>query len=351
MTRRLLAVSTAVACLALAACDSKKSTPNKNGAGGGGDEPSATVEIGGPLFPAAGYKPAQTGARTPDPVTVPMANVVILHKVDLPSEVDGAVRWVGVEVDAAEAGRLNPADVFQHPRDNRLFRRLVPGDFVKRNQIVALLDDDQAFTEWRSASTKASVAAESAKAYAVTVVKLGDIVKKTAEGVRRGIVPDQELLNSQATEARYQADRVEHEGSALVAAADAEKAKQLLDKRTLKVGFDGQVQQILKQPGEGVRPSEPVMVIHDLSRLRVIGNLPKEYLNVVGRGDEVTLEIPRDTPYGTVFDQHTTSKPIAAVAVTAVAGKPVIVSAGEDGWVYAWDRDLKVLGSWRQPAG
>jgi WD40 repeat protein len=348
MTRRLLAVSTAAACLALAACDKKP--PTKNGATEG-ENPSDKVEIGAPLFPAAEYKPAQTGARAPDPVTVPMANVVILRKLDLPSEVDGAVRWVGVEIDQATAARMNPADVFQHPRDKRLFRRLVPGDFVKRDQVVALLDDDQAYTEWQSAATKASVALESAKAYAVTVQRLGEIVKKTAEGVRRGIVPEQELLNSQATEARYQADSVEHEGSAKVAASDAQKARQLLDKRTLKASYDGQVQQILKQPGEGVRPSEPVLVIHNFDRLRAIGNLPKEYLNVVSPGDEVKLEVPRDVPYGAVFDQHTTSKPIVAVAVTAVAGRPVIVSAGEDGWVFAWDRDLKVLGSWRQPAG
>src|SRR5205823_3071222 len=40
-----------------------------------------------------------------------------------------------------------------------------------------------------------------------------------------------------------------------------------------------------------------------------------------------------------------------AVAVGVVSGKPVVVSAGEDGWVYVWDRDLKVLGAWRQPNG
>ena len=65
----------------------------------------------------------------------------------------------------------------------------------------------------------------------------------------------------------------------------------------------------------------------------------------------MTIEVPRDVPFGTTFEQHTTNKPIVAVVVGIVGGKPVIVSAAEDGWVYAWDRDLKVLASWRIPGG
>ncbi|HKB04075.1 MAG TPA: HlyD family efflux transporter periplasmic adaptor subunit, partial [Gemmataceae bacterium] len=349
MTRRLFAASLAVACLALAACDNKKPTNNKNGTTD--DNPSDNVDIGNPLFAPAPYKPAQAGARAPDPVTVPMANVVILRKVDLPSEVDGAVRWVGVEVDEATAAGLPPTDVFRNPRDKKAYRRLVPGEFVKRGQIVAFLDDDQAFIEWQGANTKAKAAKDSAAAYVRTVEKLRQIVQQQREGAQKGIVPLQELYNSEATLARYQADLVDHEGSAAVSAAEAERAQVALNKRTLRAAEDGEVQQILKQPGEGVRPSEPVLVIHNFDRLRAVGNLPKEYLSVVAPGQDVTLETPRDVPAGTVFDQHTTSKPIAAVAVTTVGGKPVIVSAGEDGWVYAWDRDLNRLGSWRQPAG
>jgi hypothetical protein len=131
---------------------------------------------------------------------------------------------------------------------------------------------------------------------------------------------------------------------------DADRVQAALGKRTLRAPADGEVQQIHKQPGEGVRPSEPVLTIHDFARLRAVGLLPKEYVSAVARGDEVTIEMPQDVTPAAVFSQHTTNKPITAVAVTAVGGKPVIVSAADDGWVYAWDRDLKVLGAWRQPA-
>jgi hypothetical protein len=319
--------------------------------------PSKTVDdtgssnIGGPLFVTADYRPAKIASTAAEPITVPMANVVILRKLDLASRVDGTVLWMGVETDEATAAKLNPADVFHHPRDKKVYRRLLPGDIVKRDQVVAMLDDEQAYLEYKGAATKAKAAKDSAKAYEETVVQLKLIVTQTRDGVQRNIVPQQELYNSMATLARYQADLVEHQGSAEVSDADAKKALYILEKHTLRVPVEGEIQQVLKHEGEGVKAAEPVLVLHEFGKLRVMGNLPKEYVNTVAKGDEVTIEVPRDVPYGPTFLQHTTNKPIVAVAVGVVSGKPVIVSAGEDGWVYAWDRDLKVLGSWRHPNG
>ena len=320
----------------------------------GSSKPSETVEaanIGSPLFAYAEYRPAKTAGTAPEPITVPMGNVVIRNKLDLASRVDGTILWMGVETDEATAAKLNPADVFRHPRDKKIYRRLLPGDYVKRDQVVALLDDEQAFLEFKGAATKAKTAKDSAKAYEETVVQLKLIVTQTRDGVQRNIVPQQELYNSMATLARYQADLVDHQGSAEVADADAKKAQYIWEKHTLRPPVEGEIQQVLKHEGEGVKAAEPVLVIHEFGKLRVIGNLPKEYVNTVARGDDVTIVVPRDVPYGPTFGQHTTNKPIVAVAVGVVGGKPVIVSAGEDGWVYAWDRDLKVLGSWRQPGG
>jgi WD40 repeat protein len=349
MTRRLLGAAAAVACLTFAACDGKKTNgakPAGNGNGEGSDK------VGTALFAPAEYRPAKADGRIADVVTVPMANVIILRKLDLPSRVDGTVLWIGTEVSADEAAKLKPKDVYHHPRDKKSYRRLLPGDLVKSDQVIAILDDEQAFIEFQAASTKAAAAAKSAESYKTTVNRLADIVKKTREGVQKGIVPEQELLNSQATEARYQADLVDHEGQAAVAAAEAQKGKYVWDRHFLKPAVEGEVQQILKHPGEGVKAGqEPLLTIHDFARMRAVGNLPKEYISLIGRGDEVTIELAQDVPHGATFEQHTTSRPIAAVAVGAVGGKPVIVSAGEDGLVYVWDRDLKFLATWRHTNG
>lgn len=346
MTRRIIAASFAITCLSIAACTDKGTGSRK-----GDDKGSESTEPGPALFAATDFQPAKIGARTPEPVTVPLANVVILRKLDLPSKVDGTIAWVGVETDAATAAKLSPGDVYRHPRDKKIYRRMVPGMLVKRDQVVGLLDDEQAFIEWSAANTKADAAKKSAVSYEDTVTQLKLIVEKTAEGVRKGIVPEQELLNSKATYARYQAELVDHQGSADVAAAEAMRAKQQLDKCALKAAVEGEVQQVHKREGDGVKATEPVLTIFDIAKLRAMGNLLKEYSNIVAAGDDVTIEVPRDVPHGDTFNQHTTNKPIVAVAVAIVGGKPVIVSAAEDGWVYAWDREQKVLGSWRQPAG
>jgi WD40 repeat protein len=344
MTRRYLAAATAIACLALAACDGKKSNPSN------GKSPGESTEPGAALFERAEYRKPHSAERAADPITVPMASVVILNKADVPSRVDGTVLWLGVEVDNATAAKLPAKDKFTY-RDNKVYRRLLPGDWVKRDQVVALLDDEHAFIEWEGSNIKAVAAKDSAKSYGETVIELKRIVQKTHEGVLKGIVPEQEEINSRATLARYQSEETDHKGSAQVAASDEKKSKYVLDKHILRSPIEGQVQQILKQQGEGVKGQEPVLVVHDFGRLRAIGPLPKEYATVVSPGDDVTIEVPRDVPYGDTFTQHTTNKAIIAVAVAVVDGKPVIVSAAEDGWVYAWDRDLKVLASLRQPVG
>jgi WD40 repeat protein len=353
MTRRLPAALVAAACLvALAGCTDKKTNGTKpageNGSGEGADP-------GAPLFKYAKYPDARTeGPAAGEPITVPAATVTVLYKLDLASRVDGTLLWVGLPIDPATAAQMtktNKADVFRHPRDNKWYRRLLPGDMVNRDQVIVMLEDEQAFLEHKGAATKADAAKNSAIAYEETVKQLNLIVEQTKEGVDRGIIPRQELYNSMATLARYKADLVEHRGSADTSAADAEKAKYIWEKHFLRAPVEGEVQQVLKHEGEGVKATEPVLVVHDFGKLRVVGNLPKEYVTAVARGDDVTLEAPRDYPHGPTFQQHTTNKPIAAVAVGVANGKPVIVSAAEDGWVYAWDRDRTVLGAWRQPNG
>src|SRR5262249_39524853 len=187
MTRRLLAAA-AVAFLAVAACDGKKTTPN-------GPKPSDSVEPGVALFVYADYSKAQTGDRSADPIMVRWASVVILKKADVPSGVDGTIWWVGTEFDAATSPALKPTDKFTHPRDKKVYRRIMPGDFVKKDQVIGLLDDEQAFVEHRGALAKQKAAQEEAKAYEETVKNLGKIVEQEAMGLRTGAVPLQEYYS------------------------------------------------------------------------------------------------------------------------------------------------------------
>ena len=166
-------------------------------------------------------------------------------------------------------------------------------------------------------------------------------------------MPLVELIQAEARTIQYEGESVKTRGAEKKAAGDKAKAALIVDMHILTSNIVGKVQQVLKYPGEGVKAQEPILTVQRLDRMKAVGNLPQELKYLVGRGDEVTIEAPLDVPadLGKTFYQHTTNKPITAVAVGVANGKPVIVSAGDDGEVYVWDRDLKVLTSWSQPAG
>ena len=345
MSRRLPPALLAGLFLMTGACSDTKTTTKKKVAAP--DEP-VSVETGEALYSGT-YRPAKSASAWVNPIGVPSARVVILRKLDLPSRVDGTIVWVGVEITEDDAQKLRPGDVFRSPRDKKFYRRLSPGDLVSRGQVVAMMDDEQAYIEFFGASKKSQAATEEAAAYEKTVTKLAEIVRLTEDGVRKGIVPLQEYLNTQATQIRYDADLTNRNGAKMIAQADMDKAKHMLDKHTIRSAINGEVQQVLRHEGEGIKATEPVLTIYDFDRLRIEGNLPKEYIDTVRPGDNVVIEGPRDIPSLVTFEQHTTNKPITAIVVGQREGKPVVVSAGEDGWVYAWSGDLKVLGSWKLP--
>lgn len=312
-------------------------------------EQVAPTEIGEPLFTGE-YRPEKLMKAGADPIQVPAANVVVTRKLDLPAKVDGTLVWVGTEITEDEAVKLKPQDVFRHPRDKKYYRRLMPGDQVKRGQIIAMMDDEQAYIEYQGASKKFQAASEEAAAYEKTVTKLAEIVRLTEDGARKGIVPMQEYLNSQATQIRYDADLTNRMGAKMIAQADLDKAKHMLEKHTLRSSIDGEVQQVLRYEGEGIKATESFISLHYFDVLRVEGNLPKEYIDSVRPGDEVTFENPSDVPPKSTFELHTTNKAITALTIGTREGKPLVVSAAEDGWIYAWTADQTVVGSWKMSA-
>jgi WD40 repeat protein len=335
----------ALVCTTLSAC-SQRIIPTESGGSANAVE-EAPVEIGTPLYRGE-YRPFLQSTAKTDPVVIPASQIVILRKQDLPSKVDGTLSWIGVVIDEATAAKLSPRDVYQHPRTKTLYRRLLPGDRVKRDQVVALINDERAYLDSEGANIKAKSTEEEVKAHDVAVAKIQEYVDAFSEVRRRDVLTKSEVLNAEATLAGKKADAVGKRGAADTAASDAAKGKLILDQHTLRAAIDGEVQIIARNEGEGVKTAEPILVIHNFDQLRAEGNLPKEYIGTIRPGDDVTLETPTDLHAGISFDQHTTNKPITAVKVGVRNGSPIIVSAAEDGWVYAWERNLNVLGSWKQ---
>jgi WD40 repeat protein len=349
---RFLLAAVGFAGLAVTACNNKPTAP-VNG------EKSTTTgtdtrDIGQQLYDAP-FRPAKAGDRPAEPITLPQAQALVLDKLELSAKVDGTIWWIGLETTQAEAtaAGIEKVDLYTHPRNKKLYRRLKPGDDVNPGQVLVLMDDARANADYDSARIASNVAKKEARAAQETVQKLREIERKTRDGYNRSVVPDVEMLQAEARTIQYEGEAVKADGAAQKAAGDEAKAQLIVDMHTLSTNIVGKVQQVLKLPGEGVKAQEPILTVQRLDRMRAVGNLPHELKYLVNRGDEVTIEAPLDIPadLGKTFYQHTTNKSITAVAVGMANGKPVIVSAGEDGEVLVWDRDLKVLSSWQQPAG
>lgn len=349
MLRRLFFVAAATAALASGACsDSKKSSSAVSVTTAGGSKADAT-DIGQQLY-SGEYKAAHSGDRPADPLTIPLANVMVLDKLELSSKVEGTIWCVGVEIPETEAEKYTKEDVFRHPREKKTYRRLKPGEIVARDQMVVLMDDVRAYTDYDAAQKISEAATAEASAADRTVENLDKIVQRTLDGYNRNVIPEVEYLQAVTTKIRYEAEAVSKRGAAKKAATDVTKAKIVLEMHSLSSNVFGEVQQVLKTAGEGVKAQEPILVIQRFDRLKAIGALPREYADFVRPGDEVSIELPRDIPSasGKTFDQHTTNKSITAVAVGSRGGQPVVVSAAEDGIVHVWDADLKVLATWAQ---
>src|SRR5262249_48556949 len=94
------------------------------------------VDPGDPLFDVAKRGPRDTGGRIQaDPVVVQLCHLTIIDKEDVPSQVDGVVAFIGVEVAPAEQVQ-DKRDVWEHPRTKKLYRRLKPGEQVARGQDI-----------------------------------------------------------------------------------------------------------------------------------------------------------------------------------------------------------------------
>ncbi|HVK13146.1 MAG TPA: hypothetical protein VM597_30615 [Gemmataceae bacterium] len=352
MNRFLLAAAGAI-CLATVACNGQKPTTAPVGEKSGGAVADAR-DIGQPLSEAP-FRPAKAGDRPPEPITLPLAQALVLDKLELSAKVDGTIWWIGAETtpaDAAAAG-IEKVDLYTHPRTKKVYRRLKPGDDVTPGQVLVLMDDSRAQADYESARIALKVAQQQVRAARETVVKVREIEAKTRDGATRQVVPPVELLQAEARTIQYEGEAVKAEGDVQKATGDEAKAQLIADMHTLTSNIVGKVTQVLKLPGEGVKAQEPILTIQRLDRMRAVGNLPQELNFLVNKGDEVLIEAPINIPaaLGKSFDQHTTNKSITAVTVGMANGKPVIVSAGEDGEVLVWDRDLNFLASWSQPAG
>ena len=269
--------------------------------------------------------------------------MTVLDKVDIPAHEEGTLEWIGVMATPSEVETLPEHEKFWHKRTDAVYRRLRLGEAVQAGQVIALLDDKKANLDHEIAlsniggAKKGVVAAKEGVKHFKENVKIEEKAKSSTSAI----------VAANANLARAEAEEEEKEWMVIRTEGEAKKALVKLDYHAVRAPISGRVVQIFKHPGEGIRVTEPILQIQEIKRLGVEGYLEVQYANAVQVNSEVFVEPDVKEPPLRVRSPHINSMPITAVSVGMHKGQPIIVSAGEDGWAYAWTPDGKVQGIWK----
>ena len=326
---------------AVSACSGSSATPKV--ASDNNEVKARSTEIGGPLFTAAPWPKVSDDPTVADPIRIGSCHLTVLDKVDVPTREEGTIVWIGTKATPSEIDTLARQELYVHERTATIYRRLRIGEIVEAGKVIALLDDERAALEHdiaisniRGAEHEHAAAKDGIEYYKENV----KIEEKAKSSTQQLVAAKANLAKSiqEAASKDWQIRRTEGE---------AKKAKGKLDNHLIRAPITGRIVQIIKHPGEGVRPTEPILQIQETRRLGVEGYLEVQYANLVREGSEVFVEPDVKEPPRGGHSPHTSSKPITAVAIGVHKGNAIIVSAGEDGWVHAWYPNREEQVAWK----
>jgi WD40 repeat protein len=318
---------------------------NSTSAGGQSQAPAREQpeDIGAPLYalgtekgPATGSAAATAGPR--DPIVIPDCRLGVFQKQDVPSQREGVLLFIGTEGRTGEVVSADRLVTVPAPDRARRRHRLKEGDRVEAGQLLAQLDDRLARGEL--ASRIARVAA--ARAEHAAAEKTRDEARKRYEALLEvqkrspGNVSPEELRGAMLTWERYSFETISKREGVTLAEQEQKQAETVVALHEIRSTIPGIIKTIYRRPGEAVKALEPVLQVHDLSRLRVEGLVEAEYLDRLRLGARAIVEASR--PQGPDLTLWDHMQPITGVAVSQRGNSHLIVSASEDGTVRVCDR-------------
>jgi WD40 repeat protein len=335
MVRRTVLLGAAAALmLAAAACNY---TTNSNGkgvnAGTEKGESADPVKIGAALYTVVALQPAPPvpGAAGGEPILF-QSYLTILDKQDVPSQRDGKIVFIGTEVkptDPPQEGRK------YHTHRGQRYRALEAGERVEAHQVIALLDDGEAYAELEAKR----VGAESGKKIYEKSVE----VRKSAEEIYRLKLDLQKKSNLSALEFiqaiielnRAIATETQSEADWKKAEADHDKAKIYFEYFTIRTDKAGTIQPFTRKAGESIKASETLLQIQATDVLRAEGSVAVGYIGRLKRFMPVLVEPLVEEAPRSRRRFHTQA--INGVAVAGNLPNPYIVSVSDDKTARVWD--------------
>lgn len=323
--------------LLLAACSSDKAPRSPSEA----ENRSVAADIGGPLYPPPVPQPPSVprAAFAKDPILIHDCRLTVIDKQEVPSHREGSVLFIGTEI---KPGEEVPAErlISDNTVDGvKQYRRLKEDDVVEVGQLLARLDDrlsrdELAIRNGRITASRADLAAaektrDEAKNRYDTQAKLL---------ISRSTTPE-EARASKLTWERHCYDVISKEEAVKLAELERNQIQTVVTMHEIRSAIPGVIKTIFKKRGEAVRAMEPVLQIHDLSRLRIEGVVDLEHLPRLHKGMGVVVErasgeAPEQTLLGHLQE-------ISAVAISQHGARTLIVSASEDRSVRVWERNFR----------
>lgn len=332
-----------ITLVAVAACDHSRPT----GPDGSSQGPAAvatapaeeSVDIGGKLYtvPVPEAKKAVNRERTvADPIVIPECRLTALHKEDVPAQREGVLWVIGTE---AKEGEDVPPDRLI-VREGKKYRRLERGDEVKKDQMLALLDDQLARADLLIKQAKIVVAQKDALTSEATRDEAKERYTTQLRLQEKGATSAEEVRGAKLTWTKFLLETESKREAVNQAKAEAEQAQKIVDQHVVRSSIDGRVKDIFKEIGEAVKatPSfEPLFQLYDPSTLRAMGQVDLQYVGQLRTGMKAVVEASQPQGQAKTWRGHL--QQINAVAAGKGKGRSLVVSGSDDATVRVWDRD------------
>jgi WD40 repeat protein len=379
-----------------------------------GDFPVKVVDLG---------RPALGGLQ---PLVIQEARLLSNEKVDVPCEREGKVVCLGTEIKTGEyvspEKRLPPVDfgflaialregekvppsvkTFTLPKfpRSKLFRKvddekdelepdrvvfvrqkiylrkLEIGERVQPGQLLAIINPQLAIEELASKAAKLDSAEADRRSSEKTAEESKRRVARmdSARAVAKNSVNDDDYFAGVLAYQRYTEE--ERSKRMLVGQAQAELKASLatVNLHEIRSGISGVVKVLYKQPGEGVKVTEPVLQLQNPQLLRAEGftevqdamdlkrrldrgrelyqkaqqdmtrattpaqrEAAKQLISEAEKLTEVVIEPSRPVPPSAVLSGHINEVTCVAISSPPTGAKPLIVSGGEDRMVRIWEQ-------------
>jgi len=342
--------------------------PIKNNSGKDVTKPNFGNDLYAAAKDEAALRPEGPG-RLFDPILI-TAQLGGDNKLELASQLEGQLLFVGEEVpvaaqlvagvapflpDPCNIAKVRFQDVeliplpdgtskrrFVDRDDIRVYRRLIKGQTVDMEQMLAMLNPAKAMTDKRLKIAKLQSAEADYRAANETTGEA------KANYNRLLALPPSSRSEYDLAVARVTWSRAKEEATSKFEAIKSATAE--LEQAQLMVRFHeipnnlagkyGVIKDVFRDRGEAVKQQDKIMELLSLETFWADGLLDAQYLKHVKEGMRVLIEPTEEESRLKIFKAHRAE--ITGVAFTNDAVNPLIVSASEDRTIRVWDRKHEI---------